>query len=307
MAPLKLTVQSRSGRVIATPELDSEDSVRELKKKLHSLKSKLHPERQRLTLEPKAGESRGQVLEDDQKLGHYNLQNGSKVLFKDLGPQIGYATVFFWEYFGPLAVYPLFYLLPHIFYPGQTIPPRHHLVQQVALAYWSFHYAKRILETFLVHKFGHATMPIFNLFKNCSYYWGFAAFVSYFVNHPLYTAPSQMQSIICFALAMVCQFSNLWSHLILARLRAPGDKGYKIPRGFLFNYITCANYTAEIWGWILFSVGVQALPAGIFMLAGAYQMTLWALQKHKRLKKTFDGKEGRERYPKRWVILPPLI
>ena len=26
--------------------------------------------------------------------------------------------VFFWEYFGPLAVYPLFYYLPQIFYPG---------------------------------------------------------------------------------------------------------------------------------------------------------------------------------------------
>lgn len=33
-------------------------------------------------------------------------------------PQIGYRTVFFWEYFGPLVIFPLFYLLPHIFYPG---------------------------------------------------------------------------------------------------------------------------------------------------------------------------------------------
>lgn len=28
-------------------------------------------------------------------------------------------------------------------------------------------------------------MPLLNLFKNCTYYWGFAAFVAYFVNHPL--------------------------------------------------------------------------------------------------------------------------
>lgn len=35
-------------------------------------------------------------------------------------PQIGYRTVFFWEYFGPLAVYPLFFLLPQLFYPGLT-------------------------------------------------------------------------------------------------------------------------------------------------------------------------------------------
>ena len=32
-------------------------------------------------------------------------------------------------------------------------PPREHaLAQQLALGYWSFHYAKRILETFFVHK-----------------------------------------------------------------------------------------------------------------------------------------------------------
>lgn len=307
MAPFKLNIQSRSGKVIATIEVDAEDTVRELKKKLHRTKKGLSPERQRLTLVPKPGEARGQVLEDNNKLSQYNLQDGSSVLFKDLGIQIGYSTVFFWEYFGPLAVYPLFYLLPQLFYPGYEMPPKRYPVQLVALAYWSFHYTKRILETFLVHKFGHATMPLFNLFKNCTYYWGFAAFVSYFVNHPLYSPPSETQTLVCFAAAMLCQFSNLWCHVLLAGLRTPGDKGYKIPRGFLFNYITCANYTMEIWGWYLFSLGVQALPAAIFSIAGAVQMTLWALQKHNRLRKLFDGKEGREKYPKRWVIFPPFF
>ena len=31
--------------------------------------------------------------------------------------QIGYTTVFFWEYFGPLVVYALFYFFPGVFYP----------------------------------------------------------------------------------------------------------------------------------------------------------------------------------------------
>lgn len=31
--------------------------------------------------------------------------------------QIGYSTVFFWEYFGPLVVYPLFFFLPQYLYP----------------------------------------------------------------------------------------------------------------------------------------------------------------------------------------------
>lgn len=64
---------------------------------------------------------------------------------------------------------------------------------RVAAYCWSFHYAKRILETLFVHRFSHNTMPIMNLFKNCSYYWGFTAFVSYFVSHPLYTPPCTLQ------------------------------------------------------------------------------------------------------------------
>eukprot|EP00879_Flechtneria_rotunda_P002083 GHRR01002263.1.p1 GENE.GHRR01002263.1~~GHRR01002263.1.p1 ORF type:complete len:190 (+),score=52.47 GHRR01002263.1:1202-1771(+) len=181
------------------------------------------------------------------------------------------------------------------------------LVQQIAVAYWVFHYAKRIFETYFVHMFGHDTMPIRNLFKNCSYYYGFAAYVAYFVNHPKYTAPPELQTLVSFGLAVLCQLANLRCHIILSNLRKPGEKGYKIPTGFLFNYITCANYTAEIWGWILFTVGTQTLAAALFTVAGALQMADWARGKHRRLVKLFDGKDGRPKYPKRWVMFPPLL
>ena len=46
-------------------------------------------------------------------------------------------------------------------------------------------------------------------------------------------------------------------HIILKNLRKPGEKGYKIPAGFLFNYITCANYFAEIMGWVCFSFATR--------------------------------------------------
>jgi very-long-chain enoyl-CoA reductase len=61
------------------------------------------------------------------------------------------------------------------------------LCLRIACACWTGHYAKRLLETVFVHRFSNATMPIMNIFKNSTYYWGFAAFVAYFVNHPLYT------------------------------------------------------------------------------------------------------------------------
>lgn len=60
---------------------------------------------------------------------------------------------------------------------------------RIAAACWTLHYSKRIFETIFVHRFSHSTMPIKNLFINCSYYWGFAFYIGYFVNHPLYTEP----------------------------------------------------------------------------------------------------------------------
>jgi very-long-chain enoyl-CoA reductase len=103
------------------------------------------------------------------------------------------------------------------------------------------------------------------------------------------------------------QLGNLISHLHLAALRRNTKEGYSIPRGFLFNYVTCANYTFEIWGWLLFTAATRSLPAAIFGACGAAQMVQWALSKHRRLTKLFDGKDGRDKYPRRWVILPPVL
>lgn len=128
-------------------------------------------------------------------------------------------------------------------------------------------------------------MPIRNLFKNCSYYWGFAAYVSYFVNHPLYTPPLYLRAFACFCLGLLCELGNLRCHILQRNLRSPGEKGYKIPHGFLFEYITCANYTMEIGAWVFFTIATQTLTSLLFTLAGAFQMAQWASGKHKRLVK----------------------
>ena len=74
-----------------------------------------------------------------------------------------------------------------------AVPTYLHVSFSLAAICWSFHYAKRLLETLFVHRFSNATMPVMNLFKNCGYYWGFAAYVAYHVNHPLYTTPGKLQ------------------------------------------------------------------------------------------------------------------
>lgn len=73
----------------------------------------------------------------------------------------------------------------------------------IAAGCWTFHYAKRLFETQFVHRFSHGTMPLFNLFKNCTYYWGFTAYVAYHINHPLFTPPCDMQVYMALAAFLV--------------------------------------------------------------------------------------------------------
>lgn len=44
------------------------------------------------------------------------LKNGSKLYVKDLGPQIGWSTVFMAEYAGPIFVYLIFYARSSLLY-----------------------------------------------------------------------------------------------------------------------------------------------------------------------------------------------
>ena len=90
----------------------------DLKERFYELKPKLYPTRQRWTLPAKEGQRSGQVLRDQDKLKDVGIEDGASLIFKDLGPQIGYATVFFWEYFGPLVIYVLMYLFPGTIYPS---------------------------------------------------------------------------------------------------------------------------------------------------------------------------------------------
>lgn len=72
-------------------------------------------------------------------------------------------------------------------------------------------------------------MPIRNLFKNCAYYWGFAAYVAYHVNHPKFTSPCMVQVYLGLAGFILCELGNFAIHINLRNLRPPGTRVRKIP------------------------------------------------------------------------------
>ncbi|XP_076659798.1 very-long-chain enoyl-CoA reductase-like [Halictus rubicundus] len=293
---------AKSSKFVSNVFVKPTSTIKEVKEELYKLKKGPTIHRQCLRLDPK-----GKALSDSDTLKSLSVTDGGKLYLKDLGPQISWKGVFLVEYAGPLILYLWIYQRPWIFY-GDVSTSKIDTTVHVAAVCWSIHYAKRLLETLFVHRFSHATMPLRNLFKNCSYYWLFAAYVAYHVNHPLFTSASAMKFSVGLTMFALCELGNLSIHLALRNLRPAGSTVRKIPVATsnpftqLFNMVSCPNYTYEIGSWIGFTIMTSCLPAGLFTFAGAYQMTLWALGKHKAYKKEFSN------YPKsRKAIFPFLL
>ncbi|KAI6654860.1 Very-long-chain enoyl-CoA reductase-like [Oopsacas minuta] len=301
---LKIAHQRAPEKVICTlTGLESDSTILNVKNLYAIQKPKYYVSRQQFKFDPKE-----KALSDNKTLAELNITDNDTLYFKDLGPQIGWGIVFFWEYFGPLCIYPLFFLFPQYIY-GTPIP-KHDCVVELAAGCWIFHYFKRILETLFIHKFSHGTMPIMNLFKNSSYYWGFAAFIAYYVNHPQYTPPNfgEAQVYTGLAIFVFCELGNFSIHVALSNLRASGTTERRIPIPtlnpftWLFGLVSCPNYSYEVAAWFGFSLMTQCLPALFFTLAGFLQMAIWAIGKHKNYRREFKD------YPRgRYAIIPFLV
>ncbi|VDM97957.1 unnamed protein product [Thelazia callipaeda] len=279
-------------RLVATLEnVTHEDSIMAIKKRLSQRKFydrsywlSLPVNRIALRLDAK-----GKNLKDDLIIRDLNLPSACVQLYiRDLGLQIGWKTVFIFEYLGPLLIYPIFYFRPFFIYENAGSRTPIPDAVSAALVCWTIHYIKRLIETQFVHRFSNATMPLQNIFKNCSYYWAFTAYVSYYINHPLYTPPAFGFSQILFGFIgfVLCEAGNLSVHLLLRNLRPPGTKIRKIPLPdanpltFMFNFVSCPNYTYEFGSWLFFSCMCQSLPGkrGIYCYSLNYCKFVMSVQ-----------------------------
>lgn len=211
------------------------------------------------------------------------MKSGSVLQFKDLGPQIGYRTVFLAEYFGPLAFVLLYASRPAFIYGPHAATQPFDATAWLGVVAWSVHFLKREFETVFVHRFSRPTMPLFNLFKNCAYYWSFGAVVGFPLCHPQYQAPSSaLQKQLGLGLFAVSELLNFCVHVQLRTMRpAEGSKARPVPTGPLFALVSCPNYTFEVLGWVGFSLFTQIFASYVFTLVGFLQMADWALKKHR--------------------------
>ena len=77
---------------------------------------------------------------------------------------------------------------------------------------------------------------------------------------------------VCVGIAMFAAgfLTHVWADRDLRRLRKPGEIGYKIPRGGLWEYVSNPNYFGEIteWcGWALATWSLPGLGFAVFTIA----------------------------------------
>lgn len=128
------------------------------------------------------------------------------------------------------------------------------------------HFFKRCFECLFVHKYS-GKMPIASSAFISFFYFLLAFSCTYFVE----SVPSQLfqEWTRIWGLRLFCVGigGNFYHHYLLATLRKPGEKGYKIPRGGLFEYVAAPHYFFELLGWYGVSLTSQHMMVCLFSVA----------------------------------------
>ena len=94
--------------------------------------------------------------------------------------------------------------------------------------------------------------------------------------------------------------ANIHSDHILRNLRKPGESGYKIPRGGLFELVSAANYAAESCEWLGFAIAADTFPACKFVFK------LLLNTSHKLKPRRLCSVHNGELDPT-WLLPPPMV
>jgi 3-oxo-5-alpha-steroid 4-dehydrogenase 1 len=216
---------------------------------------------------------------------------------KDWGPVIPNRVGWIMMEFPSLLVFILAFLLG-----PRGIQP----VTWIFFALYVFHYGNRsVLYPLRTHTAGKM-MPLvvallavfFNLVNGfINGYW-FSAFAREYTVDWLW----DVRFVIGAALFLAGVVINWQSDQVLLDLRKGGEKGYSIPRGGLFRWVSCPNFLGEIIEWTGFAILTWSPAALVFALWTFFNLVPRAMDHHKWYRATFE-----EYPPKRKALIPYLL
>lgn len=301
MSLSRIIVKDRKAKTIAELHIDLASKINVL-----TLKNQLQPIVNQSVLRIYLTFGKVTLDNNARTLASYGLKDQDIVIYKDLGPQLLWHTVFYVEYLGPFLIFLFFF-----FFRSE----KHVLIQKLGLLFGSAHFLKRLLETYFVHVFSRDSMPKKRAFINFFHYWilcgiNIGTELSFFWKNPQYSNTLTTALSVGFG---VSELMNLMCHLTLKNLRSNGKPEEKdgmpltkkrgIPHGFGFDQVSCANYFWEISSWCFFAGLVRCWTSYLYLGVSTYQMILWAREKHMRYKKELG-----DLYPKnRKAILPYML
>ncbi|XP_058216029.1 steroid 5-alpha-reductase DET2-like [Rhododendron vialii] len=150
----------------------------------------------------------------------------------------------------------------------------------------TIHFFKRILEVLFVHKFSGG-MVLDSAILISGAYFSLAASMIY-VQHlteglPQPSIDLKYQGVVIFLVGIS---GNFYHHYLLSKLREKGDRGYKLPKGGLFNLVLCPHYLFEILAfWGIFFVSQTALSlscalgVALYLAGRSFVTRKWYLSK----------------------------
>ncbi len=173
----------------------------------------------------------------------------------------------------------------------------------LAVGLWCLHFARRSAEAAWVHRYGKPSFPWGDALVEYVYYWGLGAWIGATVGGITWDWPSALG----LGTFLAAEAGNARAHRLLCNLRREDPTARSIPRGFVFEWVSCPHYLFEIMSWVGFALVVRTWAAIAFGTLGAAILAFWASQRHRAYRKEFDGQDGRALYPAERRALVPLI
>ncbi|XP_013420420.1 3-oxo-5-alpha-steroid 4-dehydrogenase 1 [Lingula anatina] len=213
-----------------------------------------------------------------------------------------------WGVLIPSRVAWLIQELPALFVPVYLIfctdsLKRSATANQVLLSAFIVHYFQRALIYPCLIKGGKPTpfIPFFLALVYCTFN-GYlqARFLLQYADYPNHwvLSPNFIIGLLLFGFGM---FVNIHSDHVLRNLRKPGETGYKIPRGGMFEYVSGANFFGECLEWTGFAIACWSLPALAFCIFTWLNTGPRAFHHHQYYLEKFDD------YPKERKALLPFL
>lgn len=197
---------------------------------------------------------------------------------------------------------PSFYVFAFVFFVS---PSSSSAATVVFFALWEAHYVQRSLVYPFLIRGKQKTMPLvivlmaivftsLNSYLNSRWLFKFSGgYGAAWLKNPRFIAGA--------ALFLTGLVINLQSDFLLRHLRRPEETDYKIPRGGLFRYISCANYFGEIIEWFGWALATWSLPGLAFAVWTVANLAPRARSHHLWYRRHFPD------YPQNRKALIPFI